>query len=136
MKWREKKPRGRRKKRKNAQGRRVGWVKCRWLGAIHSGAEPPGRPFPRAQELGASDHGAELGASHSGAEPRVHFRNFFRQGSICEKLSKKGQIVKNSVLTSAYRPSPTSTLYIKADIRTFEVNDEEADGIEMITTIW
>ena len=60
-----------------------GWagVKCRGLGAIHSGAEPPGRPFPRAQELGAS---------HSGAEPRVHFRNSFRQGSICEKLSKKG----------------------------------------------
>ena len=82
----------------------MGWVKCRCLGAIHygaeldakiygaelgashSGAEPPGRPFPRAQELGASDGGAELGASTNGAELRVHFLNSFRQGSICEKL--------------------------------------------------
>ena len=31
------------------------------------------RPLPRAQELDASDGGAELGASHSGAEPRIHF---------------------------------------------------------------
>ena len=58
MKWGEKNPRGRRKKRKNARGRRVGWVKCRWLSAIHSGAE-----------LGAKIYGAELGASNSGAQP-------------------------------------------------------------------
>ena len=74
----------------------MGWVKCRGLGASHSGAEPPGRPFPRAQELGASDRDAELGASHSGSEPRVHFRNSFRQRSICEKLSKKGSNGKKS----------------------------------------
>ena len=81
--------------------RQEGWagVKCRGLGAkicgaelgaSHSSAEPPGRPLPHAQELGSSDGGAELGASHSGTEPRVHFLNSFCQGSICEKLSKKG----------------------------------------------
>jgi len=70
------------------------------LGASHSGAElgasPPGRSLPRAQELGASDGGAELGASINDVELRVNFLNSFRQGSICEKLSKKSQIVKNS----------------------------------------
>ena len=52
MKWREKKPR--RNKRKNARGRSVGWVKCRWLGAIQTGAKI---------------YGAELGARVTGAEP-------------------------------------------------------------------
>ena len=41
----------------------------------------PGRPFSRAQDLGASDRGAEQ---------RVHFWNCFRLGFIWEKLSKKG----------------------------------------------
>ena len=49
-----------------------------------------------AQELGARDGGAELGASINGAELRVHFLNSFRQGSICEKLSKKRANIKNS----------------------------------------
>ena len=53
----------------------------RRLGARVTGAEPPGRHFHRAQQLGARDAGAEL---------RVYFLNPFRQGSICEKLSKKG----------------------------------------------
>ena len=73
-------PEREKKEEENARGRRMGWVKCRWLGASHSGAEPPGRSFPHAQELGAS---------HSGAEPRVYFQNSFRQESIWEKLSKK-----------------------------------------------
>ena len=62
----------------------------RRLGARVTGAEPPGRHFHRAQQLGARDAGAELGASINGAELKVHFLNSFRQGSICEKLSKKG----------------------------------------------
>ncbi|XP_066324210.1 phosphopantothenate--cysteine ligase 1-like [Miscanthus floridulus] len=71
------------------------------LGASNSGAKPPGRPMLRAQDLGASDGGAELGASHSGAEPRVHLLNSFRQGSIYEKLSKKGSNSKKFGLRDA-----------------------------------
>ena len=55
------KPEREKKEEENARGRRMGWVKCRWLGVIHSGAEP-----------------------------RVYFRNYFRHDSNCEKLSKKG----------------------------------------------
>ena len=69
----------------------------------HSGAEPPGRPLPCAQELSASDGGAELGASTNGAELRVNFLNSFRQESICEKLSKQDQIVKNSEVTKSHK---------------------------------
>ena len=49
----------------------------------------------RAQEFGARDASTKLNASINGAELRVHFLNSFRQGSIYEKLSKKGHIVKN-----------------------------------------
>ena len=41
-----------------------------------------------------TDRAQDLGASVNDTELRVYFRNSFRQWSICEKLSKKGQIVK------------------------------------------
>ena len=68
-----------------------GWarVKCRELDARVTGAEPPGRSWPRVQELSASDGGTELGASINGAELRVHFLNSFRHEFIGEKLKKK-----------------------------------------------
>ena len=53
-----------------------------------TGAEPSCRS--PTKELGARDGGAKLNASINGAELRVNFLNSFRQGSICEKLSKKG----------------------------------------------
>ena len=81
------------------------------LGANHSGAEPPGRSLPRAQELGASDGGAELGASINGAELRVHFLNSFRHGSICEKLSKKGPNCKKFGRGCRPPPPPSADLW-------------------------
>ena len=71
---REKNPRGRRKKRKKARAGRLGSGLKHHLGAGVTGAELPAMSPPRllrAQELGASDAGADtckLGTSNDGAE--------------------------------------------------------------------
>ena len=99
---REKNPRGRRKKRKKTRAGRLepglkhklaaGHPSAKLgtkiygaeLGARVTGAELPAMSPPcllRAQELGASNDGAEL---------RVQIIKSFLQGYICEKKFKKG----------------------------------------------
>ena len=83
-----------------------GWLGLndRELSASHSGAELGAKIY--GAKLGAKVTDAELTAMSStvprssaletlapsinGAELKVHFLNFFCQGSICDKLSKKG----------------------------------------------
>ena len=90
---REKDPRGRRKKRKKARAGRLEAGLKHHLGAIDPGAKLRARIYGvklpvksplrlrRAQDLGASNDGAEL---------RVQILKSFLLGHICEIFSKKG----------------------------------------------
>ena len=85
VKWREKNPR--RNKRKNARGRSAGWVKCRCLGASHSGAEPLAGYFPVPRTSAPVTLAPSQGSISGILSARGLFERNFR---------KKGQIVKNS----------------------------------------
>ena len=103
-----KNPRGSRKKRKKARARRLGPGLKHHLDAIDHGAKLDAKIY--GAELGARIYGAELsamspprlrraqelGASNDGAEIRVQILKSYLQGHICEKISKKGLKIKNS----------------------------------------
>ena len=92
-----KNPRGRRKKRKNARAERLGRGKNK--GSAPVTLAPSSVPSSALEWLAPSFlpchlprslRAQELGASINGVELRVHILKSFLQGSICEKLSKKG----------------------------------------------